>query len=41
MEQKIEPSMIEWKSIWKPLALIGGAFLLFFFLPLECPRFSN
>jgi uncharacterized membrane protein YraQ (UPF0718 family) len=41
MEQNIEPSIIDWKSIWKPLSLIGGAFLLFFFLPLENPRFSN
>jgi uncharacterized membrane protein YraQ (UPF0718 family) len=41
MEQNIEPSIIDWKSIWKPLTLIGGAFLLFFFLPLENPRFSN
>jgi len=41
MEQNKEPSIIDWKSIWKPLALIGGAFLVFFFLPLENSRFSN
>ncbi|MDX2445831.1 MAG: permease [Desulfobacterales bacterium] len=41
MKQNIEPSIIDWKDIWKPLALIGGAFLLFFFLPIESPRFSN
>jgi len=41
MKQNIEPSIVDWKGIWKPLALIGGAFLLFFFLPLESPRFSN
>jgi len=33
--------MVDWKSIWKPLTLIGGAFLVFFFLPLESSRFSN
>ena len=41
MEQKIEPSIVDWKEIWKPLALLGGVFLLFFFLPLESTRFSN
>jgi uncharacterized protein len=41
MKNDIEPSLVDWKSIWKPLALIGGAFLIFFFLPLESSRFSN
>lgn len=41
MEQKIEPSIVDWKEIWKPLTLLGGVFLLFFFLPLESTRFSN
>jgi hypothetical protein len=41
MKQGKEPSIVDWKSIGKPLALIGGAFLIFFFLPLESTRFSN
>ena len=41
MDKNIEPSMVDWKSIWKPLTLIGGAFLVFFFLPLESSRFSD
>ena len=41
MDNDIEPSIVDWKEIWKPLALIGGVFLLFFFLPLESTRFSN
>ncbi len=41
MDNDIEPGIVDWKSIWKPLILIGGAFLIFFFLPLESSRFSN
>jgi uncharacterized protein len=41
MIDETAPGLVDWKSIWKPLALIGGAFLLFFFLPLESARFSN
>jgi len=40
-EQKIEPSLIDWKTLWKPLGMIIGAFLLFFFLPLYSARFTN
>ena len=36
-----EPSQINWRDIWKPLSLIVGGFLLFFFLPMENVRFSN
>jgi hypothetical protein len=36
-----EPSRIDWKSIWKPLAAIIGAFLVFFWLPTESPRFRE
>jgi len=35
------PSRVEWKGIWKPLGLIVGIFLLFFFLPMETPRFTR
>jgi len=41
MNQETVTSIVDWKSIWKPLALITGAFLVFFFLPLESSRFSN
>jgi uncharacterized membrane protein YraQ (UPF0718 family) len=36
-----EPSQIDWKAIWKPLSLIVGGFLLFFFLPVDSARFTN
>ena len=35
------PSLIDWKSIWKPLSIIGGIFLLFFWLPLDSSRFTG
>ncbi|MGA6926815.1 MAG: permease [Desulfosarcina sp.] len=36
-----EPSQIDWKTIWKPLSLIVGGFLIFFFLPMDSARFTN
>jgi uncharacterized membrane protein YraQ (UPF0718 family) len=36
-----EPSQIDWKTIWKPLSLIVGGFLLFFFLPMDSARFTH
>ncbi len=36
-----EPSQIDWKGIWKPLSLIVGGFLLFFFLPMDSARFTH
>jgi hypothetical protein len=35
------PSQIEWKTMVKPLGLIVGGFLLFFFLPMESARFTQ
>lgn len=35
------PSIVDWKTIWKPMALIVGAFLVFFWLPVDKPRFTN
>jgi hypothetical protein len=35
------PGQIDWPTIWKPLTLIVGAFLLFFFLPMESGRFTH
>ena len=39
--QHIEPSQVDWKIIWKPLGLIIGAFLLFFFLPIGSSRLTT
>jgi uncharacterized membrane protein YraQ (UPF0718 family) len=36
-----QPSQIDWKSIWKPLTAIVGAFLVFFWLPIESARFKE
>jgi uncharacterized membrane protein YraQ (UPF0718 family) len=36
-----QPSLIDWKSVWKPKAFIVGIFLLAFYLPLESKRFTN
>jgi len=30
-----------WKTDWKPLALIAGLFLACFYLPVGAPRFDN
>jgi len=41
--EKVEsqPSSIDWKAIWKPLSIITGVFLAFFWLPLDSSRFTN
>ena len=36
-----EPSMIDWKTIWKPLTLIVGVFLVLFWLPIGSQRFTS
>ncbi len=41
IEKEIEPSLIDWKAIWKPLSVIVGGFLIFFWLPIESGRFTN
>lgn len=33
--------MIDWKSEWKPLAWMAGAFAVFFWLPVGWPRFDG
>jgi uncharacterized membrane protein YraQ (UPF0718 family) len=40
-ENVSEPSRIDWKTIWKPLGIITGIFLIFFWLPLENSRFTG
>ncbi len=34
------PGRVDWKRIWKPLGLVVGIFLVFFFLPTDAPRFA-
>jgi len=40
-KEEAQPSMIDWKIIWKPLVLIVGIFLVFFWLPVENNRFTG
>lgn len=37
----IEESQVDWKVLWKPIVLIVGLFLLFFWLPVEKSRFTG
>ena len=39
--QEMEPNRIDWKTIWKPMVLIGGTFLVRFYLPMDSKRFTN
>jgi len=41
MENQVKPSLIDWKTIWKPLSVIVGGFIIFFWLPLESSRFTG
>jgi hypothetical protein len=40
-KQEAQPSLIDWKTIWKPLVLIVGIFLVFFWLPVGNHRFTG
>jgi uncharacterized membrane protein YraQ (UPF0718 family) len=40
-DEGVEESLIDWKSIWKPMAVIVGLFLLFFWLPIDNSRFAG
>jgi uncharacterized membrane protein YraQ (UPF0718 family) len=40
-EGKAQPGRIEWKDIWKPLSVITGVFLIFFWLPIDNSRFTG
>ena len=37
----VQPSLVDWKVIWKPLSIIAGVFLLFFWLPIDSSRFTG
>jgi uncharacterized membrane protein YraQ (UPF0718 family) len=42
LDQKEQPeSLVGWKGIWKPLSIIAGVFLVFFWLPVNSSRFTG
>jgi uncharacterized membrane protein YraQ (UPF0718 family) len=40
-EEAPHESLVDWKTIWKPLGLVVGVFLAFFWLPIDSSRFSG
>jgi uncharacterized membrane protein YraQ (UPF0718 family) len=41
IERESQPGKIDWKGIWKPLSIITGTFLIFFWLPIDNSRFTG
>jgi uncharacterized membrane protein YraQ (UPF0718 family) len=41
IEKEVEPSLIDWKTIWKPLSIIVSGFIIFFWLPVGNSRFNS
>ena len=41
IDERDQESMIDWKVIWKPLSVILGIFLVFFWLPIDSSRFTG
>ncbi len=41
VEEEQPESQVDWKSIWKPLSIIAGVFLAFFWLPIDSSRFTG
>jgi hypothetical protein len=41
IEKQVEAGLIDWKTIWKPLGIIVGVFIIFFWLPIESSRFTG
>ena len=39
--EETAPSRIDWSTIWIPMSLIVGAFLVAFYLPMDSKRFTN
>ena len=39
--EEMEPSRIDWKTIWMPMLLIVGTFLVLFYLPMDSKRFTS
>jgi len=40
-EKEPRESLVDWKIIWKPLALLAGVFLVIFWLPIDNGRFTG
>jgi uncharacterized membrane protein YraQ (UPF0718 family) len=40
-KEEAQPSLIDWKTIWKPLSIIVGGFIIFFWLPVDNSRFNG
>ena len=41
IKEEVQPSLIDWKTIWKPLSVIVGGFIIFFWLPVGNSRFNG
>jgi len=41
IEAEEPESQVNWQSIWKPLGIIAGVFLVFFWLPIDSSRFTG
>jgi len=42
IQEEEEPEgQMDWQSIWKPLGIIAGVFLVFFWLPIDSRRFTG
>ncbi len=41
MEAEEPESQVNWQSIWKPLGIVAGVFLAFFWLPIDSSRFTG
>lgn len=39
--EESQPSIIDWKDLWKPMSLIVGLFVVFFYLPIDNNRFAG
>ena len=40
-KKELQPSRVDWKTVWKPLGIIAGVFLAFFWLPIDNGRFTG
>jgi len=41
IKEDVQPSLIDWKTIWKPLSVIVGGFIIFFWLPVGNSLFNG
>jgi hypothetical protein len=41
IEEEEPEGQMDWQSIWKPLGIIAGVFLAFFWLPIDSSRFTG